>query len=378
MQRDALGHTTHYSYDANGNLARQWQELHQPDNTVLWRDVRYSYDKENHLTEQLTLKQDGKHKNQQYYYNAFGELSEQNINGRQKMCSEYDTQGRIWRSNSQGFYQIYVYDLLGNVTQVVSASNFALRRGNYELDLSLDIYAQARSYNQDVWRYELQRQNTTYDKLGHIITTAKEYTAQYDEQVLTCPTQHFRVDRWGNLLEAVSASQQVTTYEYNALNQLIRQQLPTVTVMDEHGVRQDLRPVTEYAYDALGHMIGVGDAYGNWVSKEYDAAGQVVAEIDAQGHRRTLNYNLLQQLTQRINELGGITTYTYDAANRLVYVSTPANAQNYVYNEAGDLIQQTNAMGERQIFGMTSAVTKLKEKMLGVILLLMNMMTPAI
>ncbi|MDP3269773.1 MAG: pesticin C-terminus-like muramidase [Legionella sp.] len=354
-ETDALNHSIYYSYDANGNLARSWQEFKQPNQQTLIQDMRYRYDKENRLIQTATFKNNDAVKTEDVQYNTFGEVIAKGINGNYNTHVDYDCLGRVWRSNTQGFYQIYVYDLMDHVTQVVTSTNsWRPDKSNRGVDLSAAIFEEVTIYDELSWHYDLQRQNNTYDKLGRLVQQSKEFAARsWDEGMddrLDYITQSQTVDRWGNMLRFTNALGYETRYEYNAYNQVIRQELPEVRVVDEHGVSRLLKPVNTYAYDELGQAVAMIDANGHSVSKEYDALGRVIKETDAKGYSRSKHYNLLDQLTSATNESGGITTYAYDQMNRLVSVSSPKTRQDYEYNELGQLIKQRNGQQEETQF----------------------------
>ena len=117
---DGLNHELHYSYDANGQRVRSWQSLSQIDGSKHLIDKRYAYDIEGHLLQTLTFKNDGQLHSEDLGYNAFGDLIAKGFNGKFTTHVDYDNRGRVWRSNTQGYYQIYLYDLMDQVTQVVS------------------------------------------------------------------------------------------------------------------------------------------------------------------------------------------------------------------------------------------------------------------
>ena len=286
----------------------------------------------------------------------FGEVTDKGVGGQFNVHVEYDRLGRVWRSNAQGHYQIYVYDLADHVTQTVSSTN-SFHPGHEELGVNLAdaSFTELSTYfNTGTWRHELQRQNTTYDALGNVLKQSKEYTLREEgaagKQPVTTTNQVQTVDRWGNMLTYTNALGYQTTYEYDALNHLVKQELPEVSYMDEKGIRHRIKSVNQYAYDDLGQAIAMIDANGHRVSKEYDAAGRVIAETDAKGHTRTKNYTLLGQLESSTNERGGKTTYDYDKANRLLSVTTPSTKQYYSYDEAGQLIQQKNGNNDVTTF----------------------------
>lgn len=363
---DGLNHQVYYSYDANGNLARSWQTLKQTDNSTFIQDKRYTYDSEQHLLQTATFKNTGDLHTDEAQYNAFGELVAKGANGHYTTHVEYDHSGHVWRSNTQGYYQIFVYDLMGHVTQIVtSTNNFREEHNRYGVDLSTAYFEERISYEQGL-NYDLQRQDNTYNKSGHLLSQRKEYsvnpTSQNSELHLEYANQSQTVDRWGNMLTYTNIQGLVTRYEYNAFNQVTKQELPEVQAVDEHGIGRLLKPINYYAYDELGQAIAMVDANGHAVSKEYDALGRVILERDAKGNKRTKQYNLLEQLTRSTNELGGVTSYTYDQANRLVSLNTPKTHQQYEYDETGELIKQINGKGEETSFWYDTSGNQIKRR----------------
>ena len=342
---NALNERIDYSYDENGYQVRSFRLIKQSNNLTLIQDKRCTYDSEGHLIQTKTFKNSSQFKSDDARYDVFGDLTDKGVNGAFNTHMEYDNQGRVWRSNSQGYYQIYVYDLMGNLTQVVSSTNaFSDNYGKKGLDLSDPAFEHYLRFDLDRMRYNLQRQNNAYDKLGHLLSQIKESTASPNidnpEARLQITRQDQENDRWGNMLKCTNALGYTTEYEYNGQNQLIKQLLPQVTMVDHHGVSHTIKPVNYYAYDDLGLEIGIIDANGHINTKKYDAMGQLVSETDAKGNERFKQYNLLNQLTAATNELGAVTRYFYDQANRLIQIDTPGTNQVYSYNEEGQLIKQ--------------------------------------
>ncbi|CEG56033.1 conserved protein of unknown function [RHS_repeat] [Legionella fallonii LLAP-10] len=366
-ETDGIKHQVYYSYDANGNLARSWTTLKQVDNSLLIQDKRYRYDSEQNLLQTATVNNFGVFHTDDAQYNAFGEVVAKGMNGSYSTHVDYDRLGRVWRSNTQGHYQIFVYDLMNNVTQVVTSTNtFSDEYQRFGVDLSGKDFERAESYDQRTWLYDLQRQNNVYDSLGHLLSQTKEFSVPASEQINTGYLKHASqsqtVDRWGNMLSFTNSLGFQTRYEYNAFNQVVKQELPEVQVVDEHGVGSTLKPVNTYAYDELGQAIAMVDANGHVVSKEYDALGRVILERDARGYQRAKHYNLLEQLTQSVNELGAVTSYTYDNANRLVAINTANTHQQYDYDEAGQLIKQQNGEKEQTLFWYDTLGNQVKRR----------------
>lgn len=349
-QIDGIGHEINYSYNARGEVARSWQTLTQIDNSKQVIDKRYIYDTAGHLLQTITNKTDGQWSSQDAAYNAFGDLVGKGVNGRLTTKADYDLLGRLWRSNTDGYYQIYIYDLTDKVTQVVSSTNaYSPQYDEYGVDLSEAYYESLINFNSDIARYKFQRQSNVYDALGHLLSQNKDITQSLNSSVnpiVVNVTQSQTVDRWGNVLTHTNAKGYQTRYEYNAFDQVTRQELPETWSYDDHGVGSRINPTLKYAYDALGRVIAMTDANGHTVTKILDAQGRVIQENDAKGAYRQRGYDLLDHQISLRNEAGGLTIYTYDSANRLQSVKTPYTEQSYQYDAAGQLIRQTNGNKE--------------------------------
>lgn len=354
---DGTGHVTQYSYDANGNIARSWQVLNQANASSLIIDKRYAYDQENRLTQTATIKSTGQWVTEDARYNVFGDVIKKGMNGKFVTQIDYNQAGHVWRSNTQGYFQIYVYDLSDNVTQVLTSTNLGDGRYSTEegIDLSDSCYDFYITYDKGDERYTLQHQNNVYDALGRLVQQTHEARFNYidnrndtDDTVLPVITQLNEVDRWGNLLQHTNANGYITRYQYNAMNALTQQTLPEVNVVDEHGIARLLAPTLYYAVDGLGRTIAMTDANGHSAAHVFDAEGHITQDIDARDFHRDKKYNLFGQLTSQTNERGGLTTYTYDQENRLLTVSTTQTTQGYQYNGAGQVIHQTSNQGSAQ------------------------------
>lgn len=336
-QTDGLSYRTEYSYDANGNLARTWKQMNA---SAPLQDKRYLYDSENNLTQTLSYKSNNTFKSEDIKYNSFSEIIAKGINGQFTTRFDYDKLGRVWRTNSQGYYQIFVYDLMDRVSQIISSTN-SFREDYKEngVDLSSEAFEDLERYDQDNLYLDLQRQNNYYNKLGYLQRQTKDDTVQKQT-----------TDRWGNVLSHTNANLFTTFYEYNEVNQVIKQVLPEVRSVDQYGVGRTIKPELLYVYDALGQLIGLVDANGHRTTKEYDALGQLTIETDAKGYQRKKHYNLLGELSDFTNELEAKTYYTYDKNNRLVTIKTPNMIQEYEYNQDGQITKQKTGSKDALIF----------------------------
>lgn len=367
LHRDGMSHETYYSYDANGRLSRSWQSLEQNNQPNLIQDKRYSFDKEGRLLQTKTFKNETEYKTEDALYNAFGELTASGINGNFIKQVDYDQLGRVWRSNSKGFYELYLYDAADRLTQTVTSTN--LFRPNHDekgIDLSSDYYIDAINFDKGDLHFDFQCLSNQYDVLGRLLKQKTSFADFSREKTgdpflkSTCFSQ--TLDRWGNVLTHINANLHETRYTYNAFNQVIQQELPQVLVMNEKGASTFLSPVTHYAYDALGKMIAITDANGHTIRQVYDAMGRVFQEIDAKGYVREKRYNNLGELILNRNERGALTYYEYDQNNRLISIKTSNTAQYYQYDAEGQLLSQKNALGEGTLYAYDSLGNQISKR----------------
>ena len=96
------------------------------------------------------------------------------------------------------------------------------------------------SVSRRCWRYDLQRQDNTYDALGHLLMQKQTLYCNTSEQNNNLHLEHINqsqtIDRWGNMLSFTNAQGYQTRYEYNAFNQVISQEMPEVHVVDAQGI----------------------------------------------------------------------------------------------------------------------------------------------
>ncbi|WP_428413399.1 hypothetical protein, partial [Legionella sp.] len=370
-ETNAMNHTLRYSYDEVGNLVRSFQTVTRADSTQQIRDVRYVYDSAHNLVQTCSYKENNQRQVEEALYNIFGEMTAKGMNGTFHIHIDYDRLGHAWRSNVQGYYQIFLYDAADEVTQIVTSANgFHPEGGERGVNLGDDYFKNCMDFDNGNLHQRLQRQNNTYDALGHLRSQVREYTVDVLDtdglrQVVESG-QNQTVDRWGNMLSHTNALGYTTRYEYTLFNQVSKQELPEVSIMNAQGVRRRIKPVNTFAYDELGQVIAATDANQHRTTRAYDAEGQVVQETDAKGISRIKTYTLLGQLSTTENELHGITEYTYDRENRLTQVRTYSrekelHKQKYTYDDAGQLITQDNGANEKTTFTYDTLGNQIKK-----------------
>lgn len=176
------------------------------------------------------------------------------------------------------------------------------------------------------------------------------------------PVINQKVDRWGNVIQSsdVRAANWLSTFRYNANNQLVEQTQP-----DADGYASGASPVTRIYYDKMGNQVAVKDARGNVNGQLFDAAGQLVAERRADGGVVSYTYNAFGNKTSKTDARGIVNSYSYDKLSRLlqtaygtaaVYTVNGSNALSFVntrtvtetssWDQAGRKLSQTNGNGE--------------------------------
>ncbi len=197
----------------------------------------------------------------------------------------------------------------------------------------------------------------------------------------------FVYDARGNrtrMIEAAGlAEARVTTYVYDRTDRLIETHLPGVTVLLADFIGSStVTPVEYYTYDRRGNVIQTMAANGARTLSYYDALNRKVVEIGATGTYRQFQYDASGNLTRSrtwatpIALPGGAggappaapagtlreTIYTYDALHRMVTDRVSdviggwwggvrhqrfqgAVGNNYVYDAAGNLIEEVNGRG---------------------------------
>jgi YD repeat-containing protein len=219
-----------------------------------------------------------------------------------------------------------------------------------------------------------QRTTFDYDAVGHRTrTTLPDGTSETSTY-----------DTVGNLVAQSDRAGQTTTFEYDELNRQVKRTLPDGAVtrtiytaggriaatIDAKGNR------TDYTYDTAGRRTattlpqvtnGVGgelvrpqistvlnrggtpdtaiDPNGRQTTYQYDASGRPTQITFADGSSVTQQFDALGRRVSITNEDGQPTTFSYDGLGRLKAASGLKGFATYTYDEAGNLLTQTDALG---------------------------------
>jgi RHS repeat-associated protein len=323
---DANGQATSYEYDGIGNLTKQTDALghattHAYTNPACSDKVtrttfpngsitEYEYDAACNRTRQvrdvsgLTLLSE-------WTYDIHGNvLTERDPNGH-LTSHEYDAYGNHAKTiDPEGNVTQYEYDLVGNRIKMIDGNTHAT---TYEYD-------------------PLNRLVKVTDPLGYIT----EYA--YDGN-----NNRTQVRK-----QVAPAAYQITLYQYDLRNRLIRETriLPAAPLLtaytydgnDNRTSMTDPRgKLTRYQYDLQNRMTLVRDALSNTTQTLYDGVGNRTRTIDANNHYIYFQYDALNRLITEIRKIGDtsstpdgndiVTRMFYDAGNTIPAGDCGGNVQ---------------------------------------------------
>ncbi|SFC97263.1 RHS repeat protein, partial [Collimonas sp. OK412] len=126
-----------YFYDAVGNVTEARVLSKNSDGGNRWDATVILYDATNHeLSRQQVTAVGGDPSKQQFVgsdthqvrYNAYGEVVGKGINGSTAEFAEYDSLGRLWKTNAgDGATKVYLYDASGNATVLIQSAGADMR-----------------------------------------------------------------------------------------------------------------------------------------------------------------------------------------------------------------------------------------------------------
>ncbi len=104
---------------------------------------------------------------------------------------------------------------------------------------------------------------------------------------------------------------------------------------------------TQYAYDAQGNLTGVTDPLGHATANAYDALNRLVRVTDPGSGQTLYAYDGIDQLVAVSDPRNLTTAYNYDGlANLNAQLSPDTGATANTYDAAGNLLTQTDAKGQ--------------------------------
>jgi len=379
---DANGNNHYMSYDVFGHLAKQWMGVTGNDGVTHTLFTAFQYDALGRQTDIITpastsvvrdgtietiSQQEAGVVHTRMAYNGFGEMILRGTGSGGDFAwqehFDYDAAGHLWRTNSgDGVEKVMLYDLQGHQTaQIVSEGSRGSGMASPGVDLSL--VQNAEEVDQKL-TWGLRRTDSKVDLLGRAVQqTLPEREVEFLGTVRPVVYQTF--DRWGNVISQtdVRNAAWVTTFRYNANNQVVQQTQP-----DGNGVISEDSPVTRIFYDDLGRQIAVLDANGHLNGKVWDSSGNLIEEHHADGGTVEYRYDAFGQRVLTIDAMGNETRYAYDHMGRNTFIQNDIVNQYVVdgnnnvtgfqshdavamtYDQAGRKLSTTNGNGEATLF----------------------------
>jgi RHS repeat-associated protein len=354
---DTILRVTSTLYDAQENQIAQIVTRHLPDGSSQDVVTRYVYDTENRL--RATILADGRVNETRY--NAIGKTD--------KSLEWQSTADYQARDTSKARVTAYGYDTRGNETSVTYADGTS-EQMHYDAEGRKDWSQDRRGY----------RTFFVYDAVGRLTSTilpdaddgigVAAPSSVSDSRLKNNPTTSTVYDLAGRVTDSydeMGRHTQTVYYPDGTADAGRRKQLVQVRALGNL--------VTSYQYDGAGNVRYVTDARGNTTESQYDDQGRIRYTIfpatDEHPSTRTeTQYDTLGRRSAVVDQEGRITRYRYDGLGRLIEVrqyldqsiaagdaafNQPITAASvvstrYAYDEAGNQIAQTDALGRTTTF----------------------------
>ncbi len=214
---------------------------------------------------------------------------------------EYDTRGRLTRTQTGAEQTTYTYDIAGRLTRLTRPDGSFL---DYTWDDASRLTAIQDAQGNRI-AYTLDAAGNRIDE--QIFDTAGTLTTRQQRKLNTLGRPTTDTDGEGG----------ATTYQYNSAGQLTTATAP-------------LSRVTRTTYDTFGRVNKETDPANQSTLTTYDAADRVKTVTDPKGLVTTYTYDGLGNLTQLQSPDSGASTYSFDAAGYLAG-STDARNQSQTY-----------------------------------------------
>ncbi|MCK4886133.1 MAG: hypothetical protein KAS96_02030 [Planctomycetes bacterium] len=312
---DAMGKTTSYDYDGNGNL----EKITYP-----------TVGNETPIAE--------------FAYNAYGQLDTAiSVDGILTKYLYYPTEadvnnfGHLWKTivdyndtdaNAFNITTEYEYDRVGNIIEITDP-NSDITKFKYS---PIDLLEETKNPLNQTTTY-------TYTPNKKVKTISRSLGAQTQ-------TTTYAYDILDNLKSITGplGSEYLTSYGYNKNedpNIITDPNLnSTISEYDERGLLRSMTDandnMTEYSYDKNGNLKIIIDPNDNITTYDYDPFGRLELITYPDDSNEIFSYDKNSNLLSKTNRAEQIISYEYDALNRLEVVNRPGEPNIvYTYDIAG-------------------------------------------
>lgn len=304
-ETNALNWSTHFEYDAAGNLTRQYDDLGDI--------VRYTYDPKG----QTLTSRDANNNLTSFTYSPEGFMLTKTLphTGPATVTWSYTHNELGWllsETNPLSQTVTTAYNINGqpvSITDPLSRTFTKTYDPNGNLLTESDAKSAVTSYAYDV----ADQRTSMTDRAGKVWTYA--YTALGKLASATTPLTHTSTKTYDDAGRLASES--------NALSQQ-----------------------TTYTYDANDRLIATTDPLGKRWEKTYDALNRVVAERDPLGNESTTTFDAAGRVLTTTSPNGFPTFHEYDGRGRLTMWRDPEGQEwRYAYDGNGNILDITDALG---------------------------------
>ncbi|MEU8160051.1 polymorphic toxin-type HINT domain-containing protein [Micromonospora parva] len=264
-------------------------------------------------------------------FNAAGEITRSTAPTGEATIFGYDFAGRQVRvSDGLGRTTRTGYDQFGNQTSTMNlkADGTVLRTQSYGYDEAGNMTSSKDPYN-TVTTYE-------YDAADQLVTQVEPTDA---DPITTT----FGYDAAGNRTRYTDGRNNSTIYTYNTLG------LPESAIEPSTASHPNAADRTwTVAYDADGNAVRLSAPGGVSRTRTYDASGRLTVETGSGGDTptatRTLDYDQGGRLTS-VNAPGGSNTYDWNDRGGLLSTAGTSGTASFDYNDDGQLTTRTDLTG---------------------------------
>ena len=273
----------------------------------------------------------------------------------------YDTAGRLTSKTRSGHTTSYAYDDAGNLTELHLPGNVDIFYAYTDADLLEKITDNQGNYIRYFYDTEGNRVREEIRDAGGDLKKYIDF--EFDDYNLLAKiinlSSHETVleyDDNQNPLRRTEPDNDVVDYGYDVLDRLVSVTRAAAVTGYEYNQYDDVTGITDpkghattYIRDDFGRVATVGSPDTGSTSYTYDAADNPVTVDDPRPNTTGYSYDALNRLTGiSFADPSENMTYGYDAGiygkGRLTSMTDPAGSTGYVYNNLGQLTQESRIM----------------------------------
>ncbi|MEP1075191.1 putative Ig domain-containing protein [Leptolyngbya sp. PL-A3] len=312
---DALGRSTRYVYDEQGQLVETIYPDGTPNNVADNPRTRTEYDAAGRVVAEI----DELGRRTVMVYDQLGrqiaaiypDATPNDETDNPRTRTEYDAAGRtIAQIDERGNRTQFLYDAVGR--RIATILPDETPNDDTDNPRVLTTYDTAG------------RQLTQADPLGQVTRSLYDNVGRPIGQEYADGTRtSTQFDAAGRVVARTDQAGITTRYEYDPLGRL-------AAVIDVRGQR------TEYTHDSQGNLIVQRDANGNETRYEYDGLGRRVATVLPMGQRSTSAYDAVGNLIRTTDFNGDTINYTYNERNWRTSSDLPGTEFDRTYTYTAD------------------------------------------